>query len=156
MDRRHLVVPGAILMALVVASGFLGVVAWDSDLSATDRNLESADRTTVEALPSECRGFARTIAGSGTVSMDEYRIVAGSDDAVIVVRRVAGERWWLGSTACTPRLRSENNLHVGTRSVNVLGSVTRTTIHHEPTFRGVQILLGVAGGVCVFVGVTRY
>jgi len=153
MDRRHVVVPGGVLVALVIASG---VVAWDSELSATDRNLESADRTDVGELRSECRRFARAIAASETVSMDEYRITAGSDSTVVVVRRVADEGWTLGSAACTPRLAPENNLHVGNRSINVLGSVTKTTLHRESAVRGVQLLFGVAGGVLVFIGVTRY
>ncbi len=156
MDRRHLVVPGAILVALVIASGFLGVVAWDADLSATDRNLESADRTTVGELPPECRGFARSIAASETVSIEEYRIAVGSDDDAVVIRHIAGDGWTSGSAACAPRLASENDLHVGNRSVNVLGSVTKSTLHRDPAVGAIRILGGVVGGTLVFVGVTRY
>jgi len=60
LDRRHLFVPGGIPVTLVIASGLLGVVTWDVDLFATDRNLEFADRTTVGELPPEWRGIARS------------------------------------------------------------------------------------------------
>jgi len=154
MDRRHLLAAGGILVVLVVASGALGVVAWDADLHATDRNLGSADRTTVGDLSPECRQTARSLAASETVSIEEYRIGVGSG-AAVVVRHTADGGWTLGSVACTPRLRSENNLHVEDRSINVLGSTTTSSLHRTPAFGGVRILCGVVGIALLAVGVTR-
>lgn len=118
--------------------------------------MESADRTDVGGLRPECRGVARTIAASETVSINEYRITVGSDGTVVVVRQVADEGWTLGSAACTPRLASENDLRVGNRSINTLGTVTKTPLHREPSIRGGQLLAGIVGGVPVLVGLTRY
>lgn len=155
MDRRHLVASGGLLLALVIASGFVGVVAWDADLEATDRNLASADRTTPEALPAECRPVARSLAESGRVSITEYRIAAAPTGGVVVVRHTADEGWTAGGVACAPRVSSESNLHVGGRSIDVLGRVTKTTLHRAPAAGAVRFLLGVVGLGVVVRGTAR-
>lgn len=151
MDGRHLLATGGILVVLVIASGAVGIVSWDADLDASDRNLESADRTTVGDLPSECRPIARSVAAPGAASVEEYRIGVGAD-ASVVVRHTAGG-WTLGSVACVPRLTAENNLHVGDRSINVLGNATKSTLHRTPAVGAVWMLSGVVGLALLSAGV---
>lgn len=151
--NRRLVVAGALLLALFLASTSVGVVAWEAELSVTENEVESAEEVRVDDLLAECRPVARSLAPSENVSIREYRVGVGP--AETMVRHTPATGWERGDTSCVETLAFENNLHVGGEAYNVRGHASKETLHRRPAFGGAQVLVAVVGLGLVVLGATR-
>lgn len=143
MTRPRPALLGVLLVTLVMLSGGVGAISWQADLHTSDRAVATAIPTEMDDLPAESRAYGRVLATSGHVSITEYKIGIGS--ASTVFRHTAGDGWEAGETVCTPHFTYPNHFVVDGESYTIRGSSTKSTIHRQPAYGLVRLLVGVVG-----------
>ncbi|GAA0532635.1 hypothetical protein ABNG02_00825 [Halorubrum ejinorense] len=118
MDRRLLVVPGALLLLVLIAD--VGVFRWQATYHAGP-GLDQHPTVNATDLPARCADTAVALADGNNVSIRGYRIAPESHD-ILVERTSASGEWALGETNCADRLSGVANLRVDGESYRVLGT----------------------------------
>ena len=148
MDRRLLVVPGALLLLVLIAD--VSVVRWEAALRAGP-GLERHPTVNATDLPARCADTAVALAEGRNVSIRGYRIAPGSVDLVIERASVSGE-WALGGANCADRLVGGDDLRVDGRSYRVLGHYSRGRVDRSPPFGLAKFGSGLVGVGLLAVG----
>ena len=147
MDRRLLVVPGALLLLVLIADP--SVFRWQAAFHP-GRGLDRYQAVNATDLPARCADAAVALADGNNVSIRGYRIAPGSLD-LLVERTSASGEWALGETNCADRLSGVDNLRVDGESHRVLGTYSGDRL--SPAAMGVAKLgSGVVGVALLAVG----
>ncbi|OYR85665.1 hypothetical protein DJ72_03840, partial [Halorubrum distributum] len=144
MDRRLLVVPGALLLLVLIAD--VSVVGWRATFHA-GAGLDQHPVVNATDLPGRCADVAVALADSNNVSIRGYRIAPGSVDLLFERASTSGE-WALGDANCANRLSGVDNLRVDGESYRVLGGYSRERLDRTP-LAGVARLGSGLGGVAL-------
>ncbi|ELZ44652.1 hypothetical protein C465_15801 [Halorubrum distributum JCM 9100] len=150
MDRRLLVVPGALLVLLFVAD--VSVFRWQASLRAgTPASPGSHAVVNASDLSARCADAAVVLADGNNVSIRGYRIAPGSVDLLFERASTSGE-WALGDANCANRLSGVDNLRVDGESYRVLGKYSRERLDRTPLAGLAKLGCGLVGVALLAVG----
>jgi hypothetical protein len=150
MDRRLLVVPGALLVLLFVAD--VSVVGWQASLRAgTPASPGSHSIVNATDLPARCADAAVALADGNNVTIRGYRIAPESVDLLVERASTSGE-WALGDANCADRLAGVDNLRVDGESYRVLGEYSRERLDRTPLAGLARLGGGLVGVALLAVG----
>jgi hypothetical protein len=150
MDRRLLVVPGALLVLLFVAD--VSVVGWQASLRAgTPASPGSHSIVNATDLPARCADAAVALADGNNVTIRGYRIAPESVDLLVERASTSGE-WALGDANCADRLAGVDDLRVDGESYRVLGEYSRERLDRTPPFGLAKLGSGLVGVGLLAVG----
>ena len=126
MDRRLLVVPGALLLLFLIANP--SAFRWQATFHPGP-GLDQHPVVNATDLPARCADAAVALADGNNVSIRGYRVAPDSVDLLFERTSVSGE-WVLGEANCADRLSGVANLRVDGESYRVLGeySADRLTL----------------------------
>lgn len=148
MDRRLLIVPGAVLLALAFAD--VGIVHWEAELYTT-AGLSTHPAVDSSTLPAACDRLTTSLAAGRNVSVEGYRIAPDTVD-LVVKRTSLTERWGLANTNCADRLAFHSNLQIDGQSYDVNGQYTKTRIDNTPPYGVVRLIATTLGCGMVAIG----
>jgi hypothetical protein len=148
MDRRLLVLPGALLLLVLIAEP--SVVSWEATLR-TGPGLDRHPTVNATDLPARCADTAVALADGRNVSIRGYRIAPGFLDLLVERTSVAGE-WALGDANCAARLAGVDDLRVDGESYRVLGEYSRERLDRSPAFGLARLGSGLVGVGLLAVG----
>ena len=148
MDRRLLVVPGALLLLVLIAD--VSVVGWRATFHA-GAGLEQHQVVNATDLPARCADAAVALADGNNVSIRGYRIAPGSVDLLFERASTSGE-WALGDANCANRLSGVDNLRVDGESYRVLGGYSRERLDRTPLAGVARLGSGLVGVGLLAVG----
>ena len=150
MDRRLLVVPGALLVLLFVAD--VSVVGWQASLRAgTPASPGSHSIVNATDLPARCADAAVALADGNNVTIRGYRIAPESVDLLVERASTSGE-WALGDANCADRLAGVDNLRVDGESYRILGEYSRERLDRTPLAGLARLGGGLVGVALLAVG----
>jgi hypothetical protein len=148
MDRRLLVVPGALLLLVLIADP--SVFRWRATYHAGP-GLDQHPVVNVTDLPARCADTAVALADGSNVSIRGYRIAPRSVDLLVEHTSASGE-WALGEANCADRLGGIDNLRVDGESYRVLGAYSRDRLDRSLPAGLAKLGSGVVGVALLAVG----
>ncbi|OTF02138.1 hypothetical protein [Halorubrum sp. SD612] len=148
MDRRLLVVPGALLLGFLIAD--VSVVGWRATFYPGP-GLDQHRVVNATDLPARCADAAVALADGDNVSIRGYRIAPESVDLLFERASTSGE-WALGDANCANRLSGVDNLRVDGQSYRVLGGYSRERLDRTPLAGLARLGSGLVGVALLAVG----